>query len=175
MTAPVAYDIATPKEGNAKQIAALVNDVYDVAEKEFWIEGHKRTDSEQIGRLIEQGKIMTASIDGKIIGVVQVRKFDEHIGWFGMLATDRNHRGKGIGLGLLHRAEALMKNLGCTTMQCEVLVPETGMIEEKEILAGWYKRNGYRLISSGNFEKLYPKAVPDLKMSCKLDLYLKEL
>ena len=175
MIQSITYEMAKADRANAREIAALINDVYAEAEQEFWIDGHIRTNAEQISSLIKQGKIMTAREDSKLVGVVQVRIFDENIGWFGMLATAKDQRGKGIGRGLLNHSEAFVKDHGCTTMQCEVLVPAEGEIADKVALVAWYKRLGYRLISSGNFEKLYPQAVPDLKMDCKLDLYLKEL
>jgi GNAT superfamily N-acetyltransferase len=171
----ISFEMAKPESANVVDIANLINDVYTVAEHAFWIDGHKRTDAEQVTKLVNQGKILCAHEDGKLVGVVQVRIFDESIGWFGMLACSENHRGKGIGRGLLNHAESFVKDRGCNTMQCEILVPEQGVIEDKVQLAGWYSRLGYRLISSGNFDALYPKAVPDLKMKCKLDLYLKEL
>lgn len=175
MIQSIAYEIARPEQDLSNEIANLINQVYAVAEVDFWKEGHLRTNPDQILKLVNQGKIMTAIMDGKLVGVVQVRIFDDNIGWFGMLATDEAYRGKGIGRGLLNHAEAFVKDHGCTTMQCEVLVPATGQIEDKVVLSDWYTRSGYRHISSGNFEKLYPKAVPDLKMECKLDLFLKEL
>lgn len=175
MTQSISYEIAKPEQNRSSEIADLINKVYAVAEKDFWKEGHLRTNPDQISKLVNQGKIMTAILDGELVGVVQVRIFDDNIGWFGMLATAPEHRGKGIGRGLMNNAEEFVKDHGCTTMQCEVLVPEVGEIEEKLILSEWYSRLGYRHISSANFEKLYPHAVPDLKMDCKLDLFLKEL
>ncbi|MFT4523917.1 MAG: GNAT superfamily N-acetyltransferase [Bacteroidia bacterium] len=168
-------DQATLNNSDSKAIADLINDVYAVEEAPVWKDGHLRTSEAFIIRSIEKGEIISAYLDGYLVGVVHTKQLDPSLGWFGMLVVPANLRGKGIASSLYKASEKLMLELGCVKMQCEVLIPEESVIPMKQALQNWYARLEYKLDSSCTMTDLYPHAKNDLKMACDLEIYLKDL
>ena len=73
-----------------------------------------------------------------------------------MLCADPAHRGIGIGRELIRFAERKARADGMTTMQLELLVPRGWTHPEKQFLADWYSRIGYRVARTGTIDELYP-------------------
>ena len=92
------------------------------------------------------------SCNGKIVGVVTVctEWHGERLGHFGMLATDPDVQGSGVGSALLERVEAECVAAGVPRIQCEqfVLPPAQAVKSPIRFLSEWYQRRGYNIVSS---------------------------
>jgi GNAT superfamily N-acetyltransferase len=159
----------------ADRLAALVNDVYAVAEKGLWRPGFTRTNPAVMGELIERGQIAVAERDGDIAGTVQIEDVEDEAALFGMLAAAPEHRGSGVGRALLDFAEEVSRQRGRRTMQLELLVPRGWQHPSKQFLKGWYGRRGYELRGTGAMDELYPSLAPMLACPCDLLRYAKAL
>ena len=166
---------ATLENSTPKAIAHLINQVYSIEEAPVWKEGHLRTSEAFIIRAIEKNEIITAFLNGALAGVVHTKQLNSDLGWFGMLVVPDKLRRNGIAYKLYLASESLMMELGCTKMQCEVLVPEKPVIPMKKALQNWYARLGYTIDSSRPMTDLYPRVKDDLTMACELEIYLKDL
>jgi len=76
------------KEGEAEQIAGIINAAFEV-EREF--RQGERTSVSGIRELIERESLLVAERDGALIGAVEVRVAGP-TGYFGMLAVDASSR-----------------------------------------------------------------------------------
>lgn len=56
------------------------------------------------------------------------------------VATHPDERGKGLGLALMHHAEALARRAGCAWMSLEADPKEPGLVP-------WYERQGYAVVA----------------------------
>ncbi len=157
------------------ELASLVNRVYAVAEDGLWMENTTRTTPENLAQLIGAGQIAVAYVDNRVVGAIQVRQLGTGEGEFGMLVADPDHRGRGVGRGLINFAERRCARLGLHTMQLELLVPRTWRHPNKELLKDWYARIGYRQVRTGRLEESYPDLAPHLATSCDFVIYHKSL
>lgn len=76
-----------------------------------------------------------AERDGKLVGTV-MGGYDGHRGWIYSVATDPNHRRKGIGRALLRRLEADFAERGCLKVNLQVRSTNA------EVIA-FYQKLGY--------------------------------
>jgi GNAT superfamily N-acetyltransferase len=157
------------------ELAALVNEVYEVAEEGLWLDGAARTTSAELAGLIKAGELAVAQREGTIVGCVRVQRLDDYRGEFGMLAADPAQRGTGIGRALLRFAEELSVARCLLTMQLELLVPRDWTHPSKTFLEGWYTRSGYRLVRTDRLEEAYPHLAPLLATACDYRIYHKTL
>jgi ribosomal protein S18 acetylase RimI-like enzyme len=157
------------------EIAALINDVYAVAEEGLWVDGTRRTTSAEVAELIAAGQIAVARAEDRIVGAVRIQRLETGEGEFGMLAADPAHRGMGIGRELVRFAEHRSSEQGLDTMQLEILVPRQWNHPSKEFLKAWYPRIGYRLVRTGQIEESYPELAPHLATPCDFVIYHKSL
>ena len=158
-----------------ERIVGLVNTVYETSEAGLWIEDARRTNERELADFIRRGQIATASSDGVIVGSVHVQQLDAVTGLFGMLMADPDWRGAGIGRELVAFAERWARERGLTTMQLELLVPQTWSHPSKEFLRQWYERAGYRVVRKGVLDEDYPALAPRLATPCDLLIYRKDL
>ena len=157
------------------EIAALVNEVYQVAEAGLWVDGARRTNADEIAELVRRQELVTARADDVVVGAVRVQRLDDGLAEFGMLAADPERRGLGIGRALVSFAERWAVERGHGAMQLELLVPTSWMHPSKEFLRAWYTRIGYREVRTGHLAELYPELAPLLATTCDLVVYRKEL
>ena len=157
------------------QLVALVNAVYAVAEAGLWHEGAERTTPPEIAELIRAREIAVARQDGRAVGLIHVYAVADGVSGFGMLVSDPDRRGAGIGTALLEFAEAHGRELGSQTMQLELLVPREWTHPSKAFLRGWYGRCGYRLARATTLEDDYPHLAPRLATPCDLEIHTKVL
>ena len=170
-----AITLAMRSNCDSMAILDMINSIYAVEEAKLWKDGHLRTTLTFINDSIQKNEILIATLNDELVGVVHTKLLESQLGWFGMLVVPNNLRGVGIASALYKACERRMQHLGCTRMQCEVLIPEKLVIPMKRTLQKWYKRLGYRLNSRCPFTNLYPSALGDLKRSCYLEIYIKEL
>lgn len=156
-------------------LTALVNEVYAAAEEGLWLDGVARTTSAELAGLMKASELAVARREGAIVGCVRVKRLDHYRGEFGMLAANPAQRGTGVGRALLRFAEELCSARGLRTMQLELLVPRDWAHPSKTFLAGWYTRNGYRLIRTDQPEEAFPHLAPHLATACDYRIYHKAL
>ncbi len=158
-----------------EELAALVNAVYAVAEAGLWQAGAERATPSELAELIRAREIAVARQDGQAVGLIHVYAVADGVSGFGMLVSDPERRGAGIGTALLTFAEARGRELGSHAMQLELLVPRAWTHPSKEFLRGWYGRCGYRLARATTLEEDYPHLAPRLATPCDLEIHTKVL
>jgi GNAT superfamily N-acetyltransferase len=160
--------------GLAGPLAALVNEVYALAEAGLW-NGGQRTSPAEIGELIRAGEIALAADDGAIVGCIRVRDLDDEHGEFGILASAPDRRGAGIGTALVTFAEGIARDHGRRAMRLELLMPREWRHASKMFLDAWYGRMGYRPIERRSVHEAHPELAPELATACDFVTYEKPL
>jgi GNAT superfamily N-acetyltransferase len=173
ITTPSSASLAS---GGVEQLAALVNDAYEVAEAGLWVPGVPRTTDSEIASLLDAGELLVASRPGRgFVGVVRLRTLDAETAEFGMLAAAADQRGLGIGRALVREAEDRARSAGCRELQLELLVPRTGTHPSKAVLADWYSRAGYALVRTTTIEEIHPGHEHLLATPCAVEVRRKPL
>ncbi|MFF0000011.1 GNAT family N-acetyltransferase [Streptomyces avermitilis] len=137
-----------------------------MAEEGLWAEGATRTTVREVESLTRSAEIVTARMDGDVVGCVRVQQLDERVSEFGMLAASLERRGLGIGRELVRFAERDGRQKGFETMQLELLVPRDWSHPSKVILDEWYTCIGYEVTGTGSIEDFYPELAPHLATAC---------
>ena len=156
-------------------LAALINDVYETAERGLWHKGATRTTPAELAELIRAGQIAVATCDGEVVGSVQLHDVAPDTSEFGMLVAAPDERGTGVGRALLDFAERWSRERGLRTMQLELLVPRHWRHPSKEFLRGWYGRRGYRRVRTEVIGGAHPHLAPLLATPCDLEIHQKPL
>jgi GNAT superfamily N-acetyltransferase len=154
----VTIELARPPDAAA--VARLINDAYHAGEAGLWLDGWTRTTPDEVERLIADGEIAVARVDGRVLGSVRVRRLDEHTAELAMLSVEPTAFGTGAGRALLAFAE---QHHGTAFMQLELLVPRGASHPQKERLHAWYSRLGYRQISARAFDEPLLAGPADLR------------
>jgi GNAT superfamily N-acetyltransferase len=156
-------------------LAALINRVYDDAERGLWRDRAGRTDAAELAGFIAAGEIAVATRDGRIAGSVRVRRVAEDIGELGILVAAPDQRGIGVGTALVDFAERHSREHGMRAIRLELLVAREWRHPGKELLRAWYERCGYRLVDVLDVGAVYPQLPPLLATPCDLERYEKPL
>ena len=159
----------------AARVTDLVNRVYAVGEEGLWRNAATRTTIAEVAGMIDAGEIAIATVGDQLAGAVRVQVLPGDKGEFGMLAADFAFRGSGVGSALVEFSEQLTRRRGLRVMQLELLVPREWRHPSKVFLDEWYRRIGYRVVSSTRVEDLHPQLAPMLATPCRLDVYEKSL
>jgi GNAT superfamily N-acetyltransferase len=166
---------AVDDAGVVERLTRLVNDVYATAEAGLWRDAATRTTPSRIAHLIGRRELAVAAVGGRLAGAVRVWPVAGHTAEFGMLATDPEHRGIGVGGSLVAFAEGHARELGLQTMQLELLVPRTWRHPAKVFLDEWYRRLGYRPVRTTRVDESEPELAPLLATPCQFVVYCKTL
>jgi GNAT superfamily N-acetyltransferase len=158
-----------------KRLSDLINEVYDEAESGMWKRKGTRTNPAEIERLLRARALILAEIDGELVGSVNVNLIRDGVGEFGMLVSDLNQRGKGIGSALVDHAENWAREIACHTMRLELLTPRNWIHPSKEFLKNWYSRIGYQPHETEPLEILHPELVSELATECDFTVWYKPL
>ena len=75
----------------------------------------------EIDTLIESGMIILAHSNDEIAGMARIEKVAPNVGGFGMLSTDPNSLGKGIGQALVRAAETWARGSGYQEVEIKVV------------------------------------------------------
>ncbi len=118
--------------------------------------------------------LVAARMHGQLIGAIRSRQLNPRTGWFGALAVDVAHGGRGVGAQLVTFAEAQARAAGATTMQLELLAPLDAH-PHTERLAAWYARLGYREARRCGLAEVQPDAVPFAAVALEVAVMHKQL
>lgn len=166
---------ASSDQTSVDSLVELVNRVYEAAEVGLWITGTARTGPREMADLVASGQIAVAGIGEALVGCVRIRRLDPSTGEFGMLAAEQRFRGRGLGRELVRFAEWHSRELGCDTMQLELLTPRRASHPTKRVLHDWYTRMGYRIVRRDALDAEYPHLAPKLAEPCDLVVYHRPL
>ena len=176
-------------------ITDLVNEVYRVAEDGLWQPAFKRTNIEDVKRIIASGQLVVAFLTKQgqrdminhadLLGVVKLQILPQKtslngahpnvVAEFGMLAVPLLHRSLGLGRALLDYAEQWARERGATMMQLEIVTPKGWVHPSKAFLAEWYGRRGYMAIKQLPFEQMHPALAESLAVECDYTVWEKDL
>ena len=156
------------------EVSELMNRAYQVAEQGLWHDGVARTTPTETAAAIVLGELAVARDQGRLVGSIRTRQIDSETGWFGELAVDGAHGGRGIGGKLVGYAEGSAMSDGARTMQLELLVPAVAHAHT-ELLAAWYARLGYREVERRDLADVEPTAVAFLAVPLEVTVMRKRL
>jgi GNAT superfamily N-acetyltransferase len=158
-----------------EDLVHLINRAYAVGEAGLWLEGATRTGASEISEAIRSGGMLTAALDGSLVGCAYARPLEAGAADLGLLAVEPERWGSGVGRVLVHSAEELMRSRGATTIQLELLVPKEWVHPEKVRLRAWYTRLGYRFVRSAPFDEVAAHLAPQLATPCEFLIFHKPL
>ena len=156
-------------------LEGLINSVYTVAESEFWVEGHNRTNTSYLLKAIQNSEVIVARLNGDITACVHVTMDGRGTAKFGMLSVPVQYEGNGIGGQLVKAAERHAFDSGCGKMRLEVLTSNELEHDGKQRLQDWYTRLGYVFMQQFPFDEVAPVDVQHLRTTCFFDVYEKDL
>jgi GNAT superfamily N-acetyltransferase len=156
-------------------LTSMVNEAFGQSERGILADGAFRASAADLAALTRAGEIAIASQDDRPLGCIRIRRLDNSSCQFGMLASDRGHRGIGIGRELIRFAEQQARVLGCSVAQLEVLVPVGGKHPAKEFLDQWYSQMGYKFTSTAPVAEVDPELPPRLAVPCQFRIYRKDI
>jgi GNAT superfamily N-acetyltransferase len=156
-------------DGLAGELARIINAAYAIGEGGLWLDGTARIDEATVAGLIRAGEMLGATLDGRRAGCARVHLLDPGTGEVGLVSTDPDAWGHGIGGALVAAAEARMRARGATTMQLQVLTPRGRAHPGKVRLRDWYERLGFRIA------RTEPFAAPRLTTPCEFKIFRKPL
>lgn len=112
---PISIRAATP--GDIPEMNSIINSAFAI---EAFLEG-ERTDGTQLTEMIKKGTFLLGyDRSGKLIASVYVELRGDR-GYFGMLAVDPSHQGRGLGRTMVEAAEDYCRNRRCSRMDLTVL------------------------------------------------------
>lgn len=157
------------------ELFEMMRDAYARTEIEIWGENYVRMPKHEYESLIDEGRIIGAMLDGKVVGSIHSRKIDAETSTFGLLGVHKEFGGLGIGTALIDAVEDRAKNEGSKYMNLEILRPRDFDVPIKDRLKKWYKGMNYVFTHHENFQDRRPDRAMDLKVPSVFDCYRKEL
>src|SRR5688500_19693806 len=112
MNEPVQIRIA--EASDARQIMAVINSAFKVAEEFFCFED--RITLEEVERLFTTGTFLVAESDRVLVGCVYVELKDGDRSYLGLLSVDPSQQQSGLGSLLMMGAEKQCRGMGCRFM-----------------------------------------------------------
>jgi len=158
-----------------KELYAMINDVFLLAEAEIWNDHHQRISIAFLSDLINKGELMVAKINNELVSCVRIELISNKVAKFGMLTVSPSYKGRGIGSKLVKEVERYVINKGRVKLRLELLTPKNVVNTKKEFLLNWYNRIGYQFFKQQQFELIDPEENVNLKIPCYLNLYEKNL
>ena len=106
---------ATPSD--ISQIVNLINRAFAV---ERFFKSGDRTDSEQIGQMMEQGTFLLLENDGDLMACVFIKVTGDR-GYIGTLSVDPVQQRSGLGTRMMHEAEEYCRSAGCKVVDIRIV------------------------------------------------------
>ncbi len=156
-------------------LTGIVNEAYATTEGNLWAKRIQRISRQAFAETAAAGEVAVAWSGDRAVGCIRVRDLGEGVFEFGVLAVSPDRRGEGIGNALVRFAEDLARSRGASTMELKLLEPVEGSHGFKVVLADWYRRLGYRVVSEHSAEDGWPEAADELAVPCKFVVYQKPL
>jgi ribosomal protein S18 acetylase RimI-like enzyme len=136
MSQPVHIRIA--EASDARQIMAVINSAFKVAEEFFCFED--RITLEEVERLFTTGTFLVAEArergDRVLVGCVYVELKDGDRSYLGLLSVDPSQQQSGLGSLLMTAAEKHCREMGCRVM-------DIWIVNLRTELTPFYQRRGY--------------------------------
>ena len=153
----------------------IMRDAYARTELEIWGENYVRMPQTEYENLIDDGKIIAATLNGRIVGTIYSYQLDQETSSFGLLGVHRDFEGRGIGRKLIEAVEEKAQLQGSNYMNIEILRPRDFKVPLKDRLRAWYEGMGYVFTHDQNFQERRPIRAKDLKVPSVFDCYQKRL
>ena len=149
-----------------QSLVAMINRVYMAAEGDLFGDGFQRTTHDEVRALMSSGELLVleAALDGDIEptvhGCMYLRRNvgDTDSYMFGMLAVSERSRCCGFGAALLDRAESVVREAKCRSLQLTLLSPTQEVHPHKQFLEAWYRRRGFDVVEHLDFHYPTPLA-----------------
>ena len=93
-----------------------------------------------IEELIDQGRVLAATVDGTVVGCLQLLDPDAGEIELAILAVAEAHQGRGIGTALVERAIAEARDQGLESIRVGTSSADIGNLR-------FYQRRGFRMLS----------------------------
>jgi predicted N-acetyltransferase YhbS len=132
MNQPVHIRIA--EASDARQIMAVINSAFRVAEEFFCFED--RISLEEVERLFITGTFLVAESDRVLAGCVYVELKERDRSYLGLLSVDPSQQQNGLGSLLMEAGEKHCRKLGCRFM-------DIWIVNLRTELKPFYHRRGY--------------------------------
>jgi GNAT superfamily N-acetyltransferase len=172
----VRIDVLAPdEEASADDLTRVINSAYAVGEEGLWEPGWVRTTPTEVAELTRRGGMLTARVDGEIVGCGCIQALDAATTDLGFVSVLPEQWGGGAGRAIVDAAEDLARSRGATTMQLELLVPKEWVHPHKDRLRLWYSRLGYRTIRTARFEEVASHLESQLATPCEFLVFRKPL
>ena len=130
--------IRIAEASDARQIMAVINSAFKVAEEFFCFED--RITLEEVERLFTTGKFLVAEArargDRVLVGCVYVELKDGDRSYLGLLSVDPSQQQSGLGSLLMTEAEKHCREMGCRVM-------DIWIVNLRTELTPFYQRRGY--------------------------------
>lgn len=156
-------DISQLTDHEIDLMYSIVIKAYAATEVEIWGENYTRIPKNEFIKLVQQGEVIIAKYNKKIVGSIHVSKHTENSHSFGLLAADFMMKGLGIGDLLIRSAEERAQMEGSDFMDIEILKPQDSTPSFKKFLADYYIKRGYIYSKTMKFEDRKPEEVKKLK------------
>ncbi|HUR97852.1 MAG TPA: GNAT family N-acetyltransferase [Pyrinomonadaceae bacterium] len=136
-------------KSDAEALVVLINRAFEV-ERPFFT--NSRVSLAETLEHFEKGTFILAEAGGNLAGCNYVELRGES-GYFGLLSTDPNYQGRGLGRKLVEQAEEFCRRGGCSVMRIRVLNHRTE-------LPPFYENLGYATAAVEEVEQVPTARMP---------------
>lgn len=151
---PTSEKQLTPSE--IKEVHEIMRIAYAETEAEIWGKNYVRLFLPDYTKLIEEGNIFVAYLNGKIVGSVHIYQKNKDTYTFSLLSADFNVGGQGIGTALVKRVEEEALKHGAKFIKMEILRLKGIDVPHKIRLHNFYERLGYNYTHSADSDCIIP-------------------
>ena len=171
-------NIKTLNEFDLIRLYKLMIKAYAETELEIWGEDYERLSYNEFVEIIKKEELFIARMGNEIVGSIHVFRIDNDTFSFGLLNSDFDKKGLGIGSALVDKAEEIAIKNGVDKVNIEVLRPSDFEVPVKVMLTNWYLKKGYTFTMYDTFINLKPDKIEKskaLKVPSGFDCYTKSL
>jgi len=104
----------------------------------------ERTNPSQVAEYLRTGVFLLLEDAGGLFGLVYTELRENSRGYIGMIATDPDRQGGGIGTHLLHIGEEFCRDQGSRVIEISV-------VNLRPDLVAWYQRKGYQVVGEAPY------------------------
>lgn len=104
----------------------------------------ERTNPSQVAEYLRKGVFLLLEDAGELYGLLYAELRENGRGYIGMIATDPDRQGGGIGTQLLQIGEEFCRDHGTRVIELSV-------VNLRPDLVAWYQRKGYRVVGEAPY------------------------